>query len=173
MKKLLNLSGILVLVLVSHSAIAAGRYQIELVIFAQYMPNTELFDQAQSQIRWPNKVFGLSAFAEVSPEHRILNGAYGALSRSAGYRPLMHVSWIQNIGANRTGDAVRIQGANGTIDGFVRLQRGQYLNLIVDLEYQPDASLYYRLHERRRIKFNETHYLDHPKFGVIAQVRPL
>ena len=173
MKKLLSLSGILILALVAHSAMAEGRYQIELVIFAQHMPNTELFDQTQSQIQWPKRVVDLSTFAEVSPENRILNGAYGVLSRSAGYHPLMHVSWVQAIGPNRIGDAVRIQGANGAIDGFVRIQRGQYLTLIVDLEYQPGVNRYYRLHEKRRIKFNETHYLDHPKFGVIAKVRPL
>lgn len=174
MKKTIYLIGILTLALMAHSAGAAGRYQIELVIFAQSMPNTELFEQTQSQIQWPKRVSDLSAFTEVSSGNRFLNGAYGALSRNAGYQPLMHLSWIQSIGANRMGDAVHIQGGRGSIDGFVRVQRGQYLYLIVDLEYQPGgANRYYRLNEKRRIKLNETHYLDHPKFGVIAKVRPL
>ena len=173
MKQLFNLTGILILAMVAHSAGAAGRYQIELVIFVQHMASTELFEQTQSQINWPDRVDDLSAYAEVSSGDRMLDRAYGALSRSAGYRPLMHVSWIQDIDANKIGDAVRIQGAHGSIDGFVRVQRGQYLRLIIDLEYQPDAHRYYRLHEKRRIKFNETHYFDHPKFGVIAKVRPL
>ncbi|MGR9114722.1 MAG: CsiV family protein [Gammaproteobacteria bacterium] len=173
MKIFIRLSGILILALMAHSVDAAGRYQVEVIVFAQYMHNTELLDQTQSQIQWPNRVVDLSAFAEVGPQNRLLNGAYGALARTAGYKLLLHVSWIQNIGANRTGDAVRIQGANGSVNGFVRVQRGQHLKLVVDLEYQPNASRFYRLHEKRRIKFNETHYLDHPKFGVIAKVRPL
>lgn len=173
MKKLLSLIGVAMLVVLVHSAEAAGRYQIELIVFAQHMPSTELFDQTRSRIQWPNRVMDLSAFTEVSSGSRLLNGVYSALSRTSGYRPLLHVSWIQNVGANSVGDAVRIGGANGKIDGFVRLQRRQNLKLIVDLEYQPNRQRYYRLQEKRRIKFNESHYLDHPKFGVIAKVRPL
>ncbi len=59
------------------------------------------------------------------------------------------------------------------MNGFVHIQRGQTLQLIVDLEYTPaqvnSEAFIYRLNENRRIKLNEVHYLDHPKFGVVAK----
>ncbi len=160
------------MVLATFSALAADRYQIELIVFAQNPPNTEWLDQTQSLIEWPPGVVDVSAFAPVSRQNRLLNTAYGVLSGNASYRPLLHVAWIQAIDPDNIGEAVRVRDSEGLVNGFVRVQRGQYLNLIVDLEYQPDAGRYYRLHEKRRIKFNETHYLDHPKLGVVARVSP-
>ena len=173
MKKLLKFSLFLFFVFFNYYSAAAERYQIELVVFAQDMPNTELLDQTQSEIHWPANVVDVSAFPSVDAAGRALSGAYRALSGSSSYRPLLHAAWIQSVDAGYAGDAVRIQDANGFINGFVRLQRAQYLYLNVDLEYQPDSGRYFRLHEKRRLKLNEDQYLDHPKFGVIAKVTPL
>lgn len=173
MKKIIGLTGIWLLVFWVQSAEAGGRYQIEVVVFAQYVPNTELFEQTQSQIHWPKTIVDESVLTQVAADGRLLNGVYGTLARTKGYHPLLHAAWIQEIAANKTGKAIRIQGGNGTVDGYIRLQRGQLLKLLVDLEYQPSTNRYYRLREKRRIKFNERHYFDHPKFGVIAVVKPL
>ncbi len=50
----------------------------------------------------------------------------------------------------------------------------------MDLEYTGDVvdgeafrTVVYRLKEKWRIKLNEIHYLDHPRFGVIAKVKPV
>jgi hypothetical protein len=52
----------------------------------------------------------------------------------------------------------------------VALQRSQYLFLGVDIDYQAAPGTTYGLREKRRIKFGERHYFDHPAFGVVAQV---
>lgn len=174
MGKIIRLQIVLLFCLFAASTLAEARsYQIELIVFAQNAPTSERFDQSGSKISWPGNVRNVSGFTQGSKQ---LNGAYGTLKRSRDYRPLLHLSWIQNVGKNSLSQPVQIQKSGGQsgdlLDGFVRIQRGNYLHLLMDLEYAPGSSTY-RLKEKRRLKLNEVHYLDHPKFGVIAKVTPL
>lgn len=150
-------------------------YQIELMIFAQNMPNSEVFEQTESQIKWPADLTELSVYKKADAIS--LADAYAALSKDPVYKPVMHVAWLQSIAEGALGSPVHIQGAEGVLNGFVRIQRGQTLQLIVDLEYMPGQvngeALIYRLNENRRIKLDEVHYLDHPKFGVVAKISQL
>ena len=152
---------------------AAGRlYKIELLIFSQNTPNSEVFDQTRSKIRWPSKVVNRSAYQQVSSKHLSLKGSYSQLAGAKGYQPLMHVAWVQSVSANSYSRAVKIKNPAGTINGFFRLQRGSLVHMVADIEYSPRSTVY-RLNEKRRFKFNETHYFDHPKFGILARVSPL
>ena len=168
---------VLVLGLFCINVQAAERlYKIELVIFAQDMPTTETFDQTESKVAWPRKVVDRSSYQRVKSEKLSLKGSYSKLARGGRYQPLMHVSWIQGASANSYSRAVKISNAEGTINGFFMLQRGHLVHMIADIEYSPDPyedSVIYRLNEKRRFKFNETHYLDHPKFGILAQISPV
>ncbi len=174
MGKIIRLQTALLFCLFTSNALAEGRsYKIELIVFAQNAPTSERFDQSASEIRWPGTVRDASSYKQGGKQ---LGGAYGALKRSRDYRPLLHLSWIQSVGQNSLSRPVLIRKSGGDtgdiLDGFVRLQRGNYLHLLVDLEYTPGPAVY-RLNEKRRLKLNEVHYLDHPKFGVIAKVIPL
>lgn len=159
------------------SQVSAGEnnYQIELIVFAQNMPNTEVFEQTESQIEWPADLTELSAYKKA--ETLSLAGAYAALSKNPVYTPVMHIAWLQTVAEGASGSPVHIQSAEGVLNGFVHIQRGQTLQLVVDLEYTPaqigSEALVYRLNENRRIKLSEVHYLDHPKFGVVAKVSQL
>lgn len=177
---------LLLLAVVFSGHLHAGQrwFQIELIVFTQNFPTTEQFDQVSSQIRWPRGLNGLSgsvyslaalrnspfAFAQLGTNDRLLNDTYARLEQSPNYQPLVHLSWVQPVAGNQLSDAVQIQADD--LNGFVRIERGNYLYLWVDLEYKP-GQIIYRLNEKRRIKLNETHYLDHPKLGVIARVAPL
>lgn len=148
-------------------------YKIEVLVFAQDQSSSEVFDQIESEIEWPRRLADLGNYQQVASEYMTLHGIKAKLQRSTGYRPLLHVAWTQSIPANTVGTAVQLQNPPGSVNGYFRVQRGHYLHMIVDLEYSPSGSLYYRLNEKRRFKFNEIHYLDHPKFGIIARVTPL
>ena len=84
-------------------------------------------------------------------------------------------------------------GATGSmVDGTVRVWRERFLHVEVDLVYglaleaapapvvggagfavAPAASrAYFRLHERRRMRAREVHFLDHPMFGVLVTAVP-
>lgn len=155
-------------------ALAEDRFQVELIVFAQDMPTTELFDQTRSEIQWPNRVVEVSALAQVAPDQKSFTQVYASLSRYSTYQPIAHYAWLQVIDMNSSGDAVRIQDAGqNMLDGFFQLERGDYLTVTLDMEYQPDSERFFRLNEVRRIKFNEDHYFDHPKFGAILKIKPL
>jgi len=160
-----------VLILNSLSLMAESKsYKIELLVFAQDKPSSEVFDQYDSQIQWPTRLVDISKFPQAPLS---LTGIRAKLQRTVGYHPLLHTAWIQAIGSNRISTAVHFTNNSGTVNGFFRIQRGHYLHLITDLEYTPDGSLIYRLNEKRRFKLKEIHYLDHPRFGVIVRVYPL
>jgi len=69
------------------------------------------------------------------------------------------------------------------LDGIVTLMLSRYVHLEFDLvyrerlfpapaDYSGSAARLYRLEERRRVRRpDEMHYFDHPRFGVIAQLR--
>lgn len=190
------------LCLVSGKVLADTRwYQIELIVFSQNSTNTERFDQTAYEIDWPNNVVSLSSsrhslqalklnpvsYTRLKSADMQLHGAYNQISRKANYHPLLYVSWLQSVTGQGLSNAVQIHssaGPNGDypLNGYVRIQRGHYLHFIVDLEYSPDLlnvtiddndALVYRLKEKRRIQLNETHYFDHPKFGVIVKLKPV
>lgn len=147
-------------------------YKIELLIFSQNSASSEVFDQTYSKIVWPKNVADRARYKEVSPQLMNLRGSHNNLSKSNNYQPVMHVGWIQSVNSNRLGTAVKISNASGTLNGFFRIQRGNLAYIIADIEYSP-GSVTYRLNEKRRFKLNETHYLDHPKFGILARISPI
>ncbi len=142
-----------------------GAYQIELIVFSQAMPNTEVFEQTASQINWPSDVTELETYKK--PEATALDDSYAAIAKDAAYQPILHVAWIQQAGSV----PVHIQSSDGKLNGYVQLQQGQ---LSVDLELASNpGEMIYRLTEKRPIKLDEVYYLDHPKFGVVAKMSPL
>lgn len=169
MRKIFNLN-LFILSLIAINVSAAERsYKIELLIFAQDMPTTEVFEQTESQIKWPRSVSDVSSYNKGSLQ---LNASYAKLVQSHKYQPLVHVAWGQTIRANSLGRAVRISNPEGTLDGYIQIQRGHLVYLKADFEYSV-GSVVYRLNEKRRFKLNEIHYLDHPKFAVISRVSPI
>ncbi|MCF6251745.1 MAG: peptidoglycan binding protein CsiV [Methylococcaceae bacterium] len=164
---------LLLSVLSSHVQADEQLYKIELLIFSQDMLSTEVFDQIESQIAWPRHTVKRSAYKRVDSKNMSLYASYAKLARSNNYQPLKHVAWIQGIKENRLGTAVQISNADRSINGFFRIQRGNLLHMIADIEYSPGSymdSVIYRLKEKRRFKLNEIHYLDHPKFGMLVRI---
>ncbi len=149
----------------------ARNFRVEVLVFHQDSPTSEIFDQAESRLDWP---------AVINPkfvENIYLQKAYYSLSANYAYKPVYYKSWIQSVGPNRVSKGVQIK-KDSLLNGFVRIQRGHYVHLLVDLEYAPDSvytetPLIYSINEKRKVKLNEIHYFDHPKFGVIATIRPL
>ena len=151
-------------------------YNIELIIFAQDQPTTEVFEEIESKIAWPRKVAKRSAYKKVEKDELSLKKSYLKLARGNDYQPIMHVAWVQKVNSDSYSRAVRIRNPERTINGFFRLQRGHLVHMVADIEYSSDDyenAPIYRLNEKRRFKLNETHYLDHPKFGILARVSPV
>lgn len=158
----------------SHPYAQENAYQIELIVFAQNMPNTEAFDQTASRIAWPSGMTELAAYK--TADNPKLGGSYSALANDVAYLPLLHAAWLPDQDAGNTSAPVHIQSADGAVNGWVRLEQGQALQLHADLEYAPGQAdsagktLIYRIEATQPVNMNEVYYLDHPKFGVIIRI---
>ena len=67
--------------------------------------------------------------------------------------------------------------AGSGLQGQIALSRGRYLHLTLDLVYDApgadgEPTQRFVLRQSRRMRSNERHYMDSPRFGVIAIVTP-
>lgn len=167
----------LVMGLFSGLVLAEGSaYQVELIVFTQDFPNTELFDQTESKINWPG------GMTEISDQQRATNTtldeSLSLLSKTPNYRVIKYASWVQNLSAN-AGVPVRIRSTDGQLNGYLQLLQEQTLRVNVELEYPSGLSdnfgnmILYRLNENRPVKLGDIYYLDHPRIGAIVKVTKL
>jgi hypothetical protein len=105
-----------------------------------------------------------------------LDGIAESLRRSRGYQPLAHFGWTQPgfpRGEAHYMNIDALANAGSGLTGRVAVARGRYLHLTLDLTLQPPGSEErYYLRQTRRMRSTERHYIDHPKFGVIAVITP-
>ena len=135
---------------------------------------------------------GVHAFRLVNRAALSLNDTWGALRRSARYRPLLHAGWrlrgvrrdaarparlTPHLGNDRDGPEVY---------GNVKVSIARYLQLEIDLLYTRPRPVVedgavpaeatptrFRLIAERRMRSRELHYIDHPMFGVLVLIVPV
>lgn len=110
-------------------------------------------------------------------------GIVKQLTQNKNYRVLAYAHWSQTLDGNSKGvKAVRIASTEKAnppeLDGAVRFTMTRYLHLDVNLLFRPAgeqsaSGTIYRISEQRRVKSQETHYFDHPKFGVLVRIMPV
>jgi hypothetical protein len=159
-------------------------YEIEVVVFENRLPELlgdELLirDSSQTRIRGLESAITPDK-AEGSPT---LSPAITSLMEQDGhYRLLAHLHWVQTVDAKSVAKPVRIASVNPEeLEGTIRFFMSRHLHLDVNLLFRtmlsasgsdPRAEVY-RLSEQRKLKSQETHYFDHPRFGVLARVMPV
>lgn len=110
-----------------------------------------------------------------------------------GYRIIDHFAWIQDGLARGSESNVLAQfgqhSENGfrEVEGTIAFSVARFLHLKLDLwrlvvapkNYDPKKTefespvFFYEIQESRRMALGEVHYFDHPKFGVLVQIRRL
>ena len=114
------------------------------------------------------------------------------IGNSRDYEILFHGRWSQTTSDRQGAPYIRIDlpavGRSSTLIGVLRLFATDLLYVDAFLRYRPaeqqannqivesterNTQPYYFLKERRRVKFREVHFLDHPKFGVLLTVWPV
>lgn len=160
-----------VLLLCINSAVLADQrwFQVELIVFQQQAPTTEVFEQTETEIK------PVSRYAHASTGNKTLHNTYNRLKWARDYQPFYYQSWRIPVASGSVSLPIDIAGSDVGLNGWVKIQRGNLLHVIVNLELSPPESddLIYRLNEKRRVLLNEVHYLDHPLFGAIVKVSPL
>jgi len=89
-----------------------------------------------------------------------------AIDDSERYQLMHHYAWGQESLPVSLAAAFNVIETD--LQGSIKVYAKQLLFANLDLEFDG-----YRLNEKRRIKLNEKHFFDHPKFGVLIQVSRL
>jgi len=84
--------------------------------------------------------------------------------KSKGAPVLAHLRWRQTIPRARNNPWVGIRKSR--LNGMIRLDRGRYIHLHTDLVLR-QGERSYRIQERARARSGETHYVDHPRLGIL------
>jgi hypothetical protein len=121
-----------------------------------------------------------TSFPALAPAKFKLTAIYDTLRRSRNYQPLAHFGWTQPGYPRNDAKFLTINSmvpAGSGLQGQVALSRGRYLHLTLDVVYDAPAAAgeptqRFVLRQSRRMRSNERHYLDSPRFGVIALVTP-
>ncbi len=166
-------------------------YDVEVIIFANDSSggDDEVTNQPGGDAVNARGSFPASGFTELSSGTYRLNNIRGGLAASRGYRVLFHRAWRQPAydrarAIDYPVHALADSGRN-SVEGSITLIKERYLHLDVNLLLMtargstpalyadgPGSRPAFRLAEKRRIKSNELHYFDHPRFGMIARVTP-
>jgi len=147
-------------------------FQVELIVFEQSAPTTELFEQVET------KIAPVKRYASVQSGIKTMSSQYSRLSRADSYHPFYYESWQIQAKSNRVSLPIHISSRAQNLEGWIKIQRGSLLHVVADLEYSPLNSdepedLIYRIAEKRRVLLNDVHFLDHPYFGALVKVSPV
>lgn len=139
--------------------------RVELIVFEQlHSVSTEYFEETESVLKPVNR------YANADVAEKSLYYQYNKLKKSVNFNPMYYQSWQLPVKSGHISLPIKIEAND--LRGWIKLQRGYLLNVMADLEFKP-KDIYYHLQEKRRVLFDEIHYLDHPKFGVIVKVSGL
>jgi hypothetical protein len=166
-------------------------YDVEIIIFS----NNTRSDQGEAW-REPEAAAGpvqggfrQNRFTELASSRHRLKPVRYSLQQGGEYTVLYHRAWRQLAYSPSRAVDYPVQAmsddSRNSVEGTIRLERGRYLHLDMDLLLRenathppgyfaegPGITPAYRLTEKRRIKSSELHYFDHPRFGVLALVTP-
>ncbi|MEO0369030.1 MAG: CsiV family protein, partial [Pseudomonadota bacterium] len=99
-------------------------------------------------------------------EPSLLTEQLSKLSENENYEVMHYYSWGQE--SLPFSQSASMSFYEDSLKGWVKIYAKTllYINLDLDLDG-------FRMNEKRRVKLNEKHFFDHPKFGVLMQVSRL
>jgi hypothetical protein len=172
-------------------------YDIELVVFKNLITNDggEVWPRNEA-VQSTEPEAPPTAEPEVTwlpQSQQRLGPQYYSLRASANWRPLAHFAWRQAVSDRERAAPLQLPATGrreggAYVDGSVRVAVKRYLHLYLDLwlhdpgarvtavdasaEWQSMQPPAFRLREHRRMRSNELHYFDNPRFGALALITP-
>ncbi|MFT5930179.1 MAG: hypothetical protein ACI9GE_000364 [Oceanospirillaceae bacterium] len=149
----------------------------------------------------PNELENIE-FINLPADLRILNTEARMLENNADYKVLAHLSWRQILKGNKTINWIDIRGGyiwggHQQLEGSLGFSKGRFLHVHSELHLNqfpsiqsassqrakqsilsagqslvPIVETRYSLIQRRKMRSNELHYLDHPKLVLLVKVIP-
>lgn len=153
----------------------AADYLIETIVFKWKSgpPVEETFSADPTDDAMPSRPRTGSGNLVQQVQPSLLLGAANSMQSAGAVDVLEHMGWTQSRAGQSGSPQIDLGAAAGSnLTGWVRLYSNTYLFAEVDLAMRDDNGEMVRLKQRRRVKFNEVHYFDHPRFGVIVTISP-
>lgn len=159
---------------------APSAYEVEVLVFENRLPDLDGNEQWGAGRATAQDATDTIVLGNV-PTGSDLASVAAALESDPRYRLLSHRRWVQAADNKPASSPVLVRTDNREVDGHVRFYMSRFLHVEVNLAFQPQAAALggtdpaptpYRLNEQRRIKSQELHYFDHPKFGALVRVIP-
>lgn len=192
--KLLTLLFTSLLLLSSPLSYAAEKhwYSIEYIVFKNTpLSNAALEPWRKAPIQIPVNAINLdngssNKFSQLEQSEQNLRNTLAGLKKSSSYAPIAHGGWIQPVQTRGKKQPVQIKTRlhNTELNGTITFWHERFFHLDFDLQLQertstgdslnsnaPSRGTLYRLNETRRIKTEQIHYFDHPRFSVLAIVK--
>lgn len=158
-------------------------YEIEVIVFENRRPELEGDELWTTQEVRPlvdelREALVASPAALESP----LTAAAEQLDKDGHYRVLAHRHWSQTAEAKSMAKPVRLNDASHQTDGTIRFYLSRFLHVDLNLIMaDPSAGLFpdnpadyqgpvFWISAQRRVKAQELHYFDHPRFGALVRV---
>lgn len=136
-------------------------YKVEVVVFMNL--NDQRAYEAPHSLQ--NEVIETEATTWLIEPSMLIEQA-NRIKRSANYRLVQHYSWGQE--SLPVEQAATYMIAEPLLQGHIKVYAEQLLFTNIDIDFNG-----YHLTEKRRLKLDEKHFFDHPKFGVLMQVSRL
>ncbi len=149
------------MIITSSKPIYAKDYKVEIIVFENFIEHQAYESYKQIKIE---EIVTESEVWLIEPS--MLLEEVVSFDESEDYLLLHHFSWGQESLDYKEAAVVNVIETD--ISGWIKVYANQLLYVNLDLDFNG-----YRLNEKRRIKLNEKHFFDHPKFGVLIQVSRL
>jgi uncharacterized protein YaeQ len=152
------------------------QWQLETGTAKDHLATIEEDAPDEEQVIAPPPTAPTMTFPVLAQSKFKLTAIADTLRRSRNYQALTHFGWTQPGFPRGEARYMSIDGlvpASTGLSGQIALARGRYLHLTLELAYDsPEDGERMVLRQTRRMRSNERHYIDHPKFGVIAVITP-
>ncbi|ORU93610.1 MAG: hypothetical protein A6F72_07370 [Cycloclasticus sp. symbiont of Poecilosclerida sp. N] len=173
-------------------------YSVEYIVFENNPPSNQALEPwTKKAFQMPEDALVLDplstaeAFSPLNIDQQQLHSVMRRLEKSSTYTPIAHGGWIQPLDKNSPLQTIQINRQAGAVqlEGTLTFHSGRYLHLDIDLQLsevaQPTSpteylttgvaqySTIYRLKDTRRIRAGDSHYFDHPRFGILAIVEKI
>lgn len=160
-----SIRGLFCLVIAFFTATASGAYRFDMVIFER--PNVAV---TPSDVVLADTLDTSKAVGSLN-DRATSSGSLGAVAytlRQKGLNVLEQISWVQSPRGINSDAWYTL--SNGRLNGLIRVRRGRYLHVDVDLLLRnATSSDPIRAKLYRRMASGELHYLDHPKLGILIR----
>lgn len=189
---------IMILATLASSAVSAGWYKVEVLVFARNNPVSDEIWNTGLQPRYASQSVTIGApeqseyvnasevargaWMPISEEETSLQYMMERMASTGEYRELYHAGWRQSIGNTASTTPVYIRGGRNIVtddgavpelEGTLQFSESRFVHVSPRLWLNTESNgerFYVDISEGRRLTGSDVYYFDHPMFGMLVRI---